>query len=145
MICKFLHVIVHMLIHTYMHTHTHTHTHTSPLSFPPLIQAKVTVTVHEDLSILGTVPGLVTVRNQSSTHFNLKLLTRGIGRLRIRIKAVVRGKKYSDTVEKNLFVKVRTCMCIFCDCYWISWEYRTYTQYMYVPSNFTNTYVCMYM
>ena len=71
---------------------------------------------------MGTVPDLVTVRNQSSTHFNLKLLTRGIGRLRIRIKADVRGKKYSDTVEKNLFVKVRTCMCklCICDCYWIS-------------------------
>ena len=99
---------------------------------------------------MGTFPGLVTVRNQSSTHFNLKLLTHGIGRLRIRIKADVRGKKYSDTVEKNLFVKVRTCMCTLCicDCYWISREYLTYTHYTYVPSNFTNTFIiilCMYM
>ena len=95
---------------------------------------------------MGTVPGLVTVRNQSSTHFNLKLLTRGIGRLRIRIRAEVRGKKYSDTVEKNLFVKVSTCICTLCTCVIATGYHENIVHIhsirMYLP---ICNYLCMYM
>ena len=79
------------------------------VSFPGCFnQVKLNILVHEDLSIVGDTPDDLTVPAKSSESFDLNLLTRGIGRLRITIRAAVRGKKYSDTVEKMLFVKVRT-------------------------------------
>jgi prenyltransferase beta subunit len=69
------------------------------------VEVKLNILVHEDLSIVGDTPDDLTVPAKSSESFDLNLLTRGIGRLRITIRAAVRGKKYSDTVEKMLFVK----------------------------------------
>ena len=61
---------------------------------------------HNHLLIVGRIPHAISVRAELSASFNLTLLTSGIGRLGIKITAVVKRKWYSDAVEKILLVKV---------------------------------------
>jgi CD109 antigen len=69
------------------------------------IEVQLRFQTHSHLLIVGRQPHAISVQAQSSASFNLTLLTSGIGRLRIKITAVVKGKSYSDTVEKILLVK----------------------------------------
>ena len=71
---------------------------------------QVTLSIHLDagLSLLNRRPGPLSIQAESSNHFEMRILSRAIGQLPIRITAQVVGTNMKDAVEKPLNVKVHT-------------------------------------
>ena len=76
--------------------------------FDNLLQAKITITLHDDLDLIeSTLPesGELTIDTGSSKAFSMRIRPRAIGRLDITITATS-DEGHSDAVRKQLFVKV---------------------------------------
>ena len=71
-----------------------------------LHQVTFLINLHADLLLLNQEPGPLSIEAESSSHFEMRVLSRAVGQLPIRITAQVVETNIRDAVEKPLNVKV---------------------------------------
>ena len=79
---------------------------TLPRQSFPFMQVTISIDLHGDLSLLDRAPAPLPIEAESSNHFEMRILSRAIGQLPIRITAQVVGMNLKDAVEKPLNVQV---------------------------------------